>query len=112
MRAPEGAGVVVLFRSRRTADDEAGYAAMAHEMLETARTMPGYVDFRHYEGEDGERISVVYWRDEETLRAWKEHARHRLAQQLGNERWYAEWRIDVAHVVRSYGSRGPGTLGG
>lgn len=108
MSGADEAGVLVLFRSRRTAEDEAGYQAMADEMLATARTMPGFVDFQHYEGEGGERLSVVRWRDEETMRRWKEHARHRVAQQLGNERWYAEWRIEVAHVVRAYGSR-PGS---
>ncbi len=104
MSRKKNAGVVVLFRSRLTGEDPEGYGAMADEMLARARSMPGFVDFRHYAAEDGERISVIWWESEELMRGWREDARHQLAQRLGRERWYASFEIDVAHVVRSYGS--------
>ena len=92
--------VIVLFRSRTT--DAAGedYAAMAQEMLERARTMDGFVDFRSYAGDDGERLSVIWWRDEESMAAWRDDARHQLAQKAGRERWYAWFDLEVAHRVR------------
>jgi len=105
MSPEKSAGVVVLFRSRRTEADPEGYGAMADEMLTRARSMPGFVDFRHYAAEDGERISVIWWESEELMRDWREDARHQLAQRLGRERWYSFFHLDVAHVVRSYGSR-------
>jgi heme-degrading monooxygenase HmoA len=108
MSATPGAGVVVLFRSRRTADDPEGYEAMVGEMIARARGMPGFVDFRHYEAGDGERISIVWWESEELMRAWRDDARHGIAQTLGRERWYESFHIDVAHVVRSYGFRREG----
>jgi heme-degrading monooxygenase HmoA len=92
--------LVVLFRSRVTEAAGEDYRAMAEEMLERARAMPGFVDFQHYEGEGGERISVIHWRDEATLAAWREDVRHRVAQRLGRERWYAFFSIEVAEVVR------------
>ena len=96
--------VIVLFRSRLTATAGADYAATAEAMLERARRMPGFVDYRHYEAADGERLSVIWWEDEATLRAWAEDAEHREAQRLGRERWYAWYRLDVGQVLRSYGS--------
>ena len=93
--------VVVLFRSRLTAEAGEDYARMAVEMLELAKSMEGFVDFKSYAAQDGERISVVWWRDQETMAAWRAHPRHRIAQQAGREKWYESFNIEVAEVVRS-----------
>ena len=93
--------VVVLFRSQlvSTAGSD-GYAEMAEEMEQLAKTMPGFIDVKAFKADDGERLTVVWWQDEDTLAVWREAARHRLAQRLGRERWYEYYKIDVAHVVR------------
>jgi heme-degrading monooxygenase HmoA len=62
--------------------------------------MPGFVDSRHYTAEDGEQLSIVWWHDETTLTAWREHERHRLAQRLARAEWYSEYTIEVATVQR------------
>ena len=94
--------IVVLFRSKLvpTASTD-GYDEMAKEMDDLARTMPGFVDVKSFKAEDGERLTVVWWQDEETLRAWREQARHRVAQRTGRERWYDYYRMDVAEVIRT-----------
>ena len=93
--------LVVLFRSKLvyTARSD-GYSEMADEMDQMARTMPGFIDLKAFTAEDGERLTVVWWQDEETLRAWREAARHRVAQRLGRERWYEYYKVDVAEIVR------------
>jgi heme-degrading monooxygenase HmoA len=93
--------VVVLFRSRLTPEAGEDYSHMAEEMLNTAKTMPGFVDFKSYKADDGERISVVWWQDQETMAAWRAHQRHQVAQQAGREKWYRMFKIEVAEVVRS-----------
>ena len=95
--------VIVLFRSKLT--DKAGddYKAMADEMLARARTMPGFVDFKSYAAADGERISVIHWDSQETMRAWSDDLRHVVAQRMGREAWYEYFRVEVAEVARSYG---------
>jgi heme-degrading monooxygenase HmoA len=92
--------VVVLFRSRLTADAGDDYSQMAEEMHSTAKSMAGFVDFRSYKAEDGERISIVWWQDHETMAAWRNHPRHRIAQQNGRSKWYESYNIEVADVVR------------
>ena len=92
--------LVVLFRSKLV-DAPAGYAEMAQEMLDLARTMPGFVDVKAFTAEDGERLTLVWWEDEDTLRAWRTHARHLVAQQAGRERWYEYYTLEVAEVKRS-----------
>ena len=93
--------IVVLFRSRLTPEAGADYSEMAEEMLATAKTMPGFIDFKSFKAEDGERISIVWWQDEETLSAWRGHARHRQAQKRGREKWYEYYKVEVAEVLRA-----------
>jgi heme-degrading monooxygenase HmoA len=75
---------------------------MADEMLARARAAPGFVSFHHYEAPDGERLALVHWQDEETMAAWRNDARHRVAQRFGRDAWYAWFDLEVAHVVRRY----------
>src|SRR6476619_1648288 len=91
--------LIVLFRSKLV-DAPEGYAEMAQEMLDLAKTMPGFVDVKAYKADDGERLTVVWWQDEETLKGWREQVRHRLAQRLGREKWYEYYKLEVAQVVR------------
>jgi heme-degrading monooxygenase HmoA len=74
---------------------------MAQEMLETAKGMPGFIDVKAFKADDGERLTLVWWQDEETLRGWRTHARHLIAQRLGRERWYEYYKIEVAEIIRS-----------
>jgi len=92
--------LLILFRSHLRADAGPGYQDMAAEMLETAKSMPGFIDYKRFTADDGERLTLVRWQDEETLRGWREHERHRLAQRLGREQWYSDYHIEVAEVVR------------
>jgi len=93
--------LVILFRSKLT-DSAAtdGYPEMAEEMETLARGMPGFVDVKAFKADDGERLTIVWWKDEETLKGWREQVRHRMAQRLGREKWYEHYTIEVAQVVR------------
>lgn len=94
--------VVVLFRSRLTEEAGADYAAMAVELRDRAARMPGFVDFKSFSAEDGERVSVIHWQSAESMRAWTDDMRHAIAQRLGREKWYTEFSVEVAEVTRSY----------
>ena len=96
----EGSMLVILFRSKLTATAGDEYGRMAAEMDAHARTFDGFVDVKAYLAEDGERLTVVWWRDEESLAVWRNDARHRFAQQQGRARWYEYYKMDVATVVR------------
>lgn len=89
----------VIFTSVRTEGDN-GYAAMAREVLELARQQPGFLGFESARNETG--ISVSYWKDLESIRAWKEHPVHRQAQQRAHD-WYSSFRVRICKVEREYG---------
>jgi heme-degrading monooxygenase HmoA len=92
--------VVVVFRSRLSAEAQDDYSEMAAEMLATAKDMPGFVEFKSFKSDDGERVSLVYWQDHETMAVWRNHPRHRIAQSSGRSKWYTSYRIEVADIVR------------
>ena len=94
--------VIVLFRSRLTPEAGDDYAAMADEMLARARSMRGFIDFKSFKAAHGERLSVIHWESQETMRVWSDDLRHMVAQRLGRERWYDYFHVEVADVVRSY----------
>ncbi len=94
--------VIVLFRSRLTPEAGDDYAAMAEEMLARARSMRGFIDFKSFKAADGERLSVIHWESQETMRVWSDDLRHMVAQRLGRERWYDSFHVEVADIVRSY----------
>jgi heme-degrading monooxygenase HmoA len=92
--------LVILFRSKLTATAGEDYGQMAAEMDAHARTFDGFIDVKAFLAEDGERLTVVWWRDEESLAVWRNDARHRFAQQTGRARWYEYYKMDVAQVIR------------
>jgi len=104
---PEPPYVAVVFTSLRTSADPEGYADAAAAMDALAAAQPGYLA---HEGardpESGLGVTVSYWRTEADARAWKAVAAHEGAQRLGAERWYADYRVVVAEVTRSYRSAG------
>jgi heme-degrading monooxygenase HmoA len=107
---PEPPYVAVIFTSLRT-DGDNGYAAMSERMDRLAAEQPGYLGIEA--ARDGLGLTVSYWADEDSARAWKQVAEHLVAQQRGRETWYSDYRVRVAVVHRDYGpaGRGPGHAG-
>ena len=92
--------IITIFRSRLRAEHAEQYEKVATAMSAAAEKMPGYVSHKGFTAEDGERVTIVAFESIETQRAWAEHAGHRAAQQLGRERFYAEYSIQVCEVLR------------
>ncbi len=92
----------VVFASRRTEGDN-GYGAMSQAMFELALTQPGCLGVETARGEDGFGITVAYFADDASIRAWQQNTRHLAAQRLGKERWYTHYELRVAKVERAYG---------
>jgi heme-degrading monooxygenase HmoA len=89
----------VVFTSLRTEGD-AGYASMAARMDELARQQPGYLGFESARSEIG--ITVSYWRDLESVRAWKQQLEHLDAQRRGRDEWYETYTVRVCRVEYEY----------
>lgn len=93
--------LVILFRSKLTAEAGEDYQKMNEELDLLVRQQPGFIDVKSFKAEDGERLTVVWWEDQESLRAWRELMRHREAQSIGRQRWYEYYKMEVATVERT-----------
>jgi heme-degrading monooxygenase HmoA len=93
--------MVVVFRARRT---EAGpgdeHATTLKRMEELATRMPGYIAHKPYVAADGERLTLLEWESPETLRGWATHPEHVATKQLGRDKFYEEYWLQVCEVVR------------
>lgn len=87
----------VIFSSTLSADTD-GYDATAARMVELAAEQPGYLGFETARDADGLGVTVSYWREREHIAAWRAHAEHTIARELGVERWYASYRLRIARV--------------
>ena len=96
---PEPPYFAVIFTSQRTPEDR-GYDAMAARMVELAAAQPGFLGVESVRDTGGLGITVSYWRTRDDIRAWREHAEHRVAQETGKRVWYADYRLRICEVLR------------
>lgn len=97
---------VVIFRATAHQLD-ADYSATAAHLRELALTQFGCLEFVAV-SEGSQEVALSYWPDETSILAWKQHADHLMAQQLGRERWYSGYRVEVAEIRRQYAGAGAG----
>ena len=88
----------VIFTSIRTEGDN-GYAETAERILALARQQPGFLGYESARNDIG--ISVSYWSSLEAITAWRNNPSHKQVQSRADE-WYADSRIRICKVERSY----------
>ena len=91
----------VIFTSLRT-DGDNGYGDMAELMLTLAAQQVGYLGVESVR--DDIVITVSYWRDLDTIKTWKRHVDHAVAQRRGRVEWYSAYRVRICKVEREYGN--------
>jgi heme-degrading monooxygenase HmoA len=99
---PQAPYVAVIFSTQRPPADD-GYAEAAARMDQLVAEQPGFLGDESVRDARGFGITVSYWKDEASARAWREQAEHAVVRALGRERWYQGWRLRVAVVHREEG---------
>lgn len=94
--------IAVIFLSVRTDDDHAGYAAAAEAMDKLAAQQPGYRGMENVRGDDRLGITVSYWADDASAKAWRDNPDHKAVRDMGRARWYERYDLVVAEVTRDY----------
>lgn len=82
--------------------DYLDHAAYLKPLLEP---MDGFISVERFQSLSvpGKLVSLSFWRDEASVKAWREQGEHRLAQAAGRHGVFADYRLRVAEVVRDYG---------
>jgi|SRR5579859_6464318 len=92
--------IIILFRSKLTTKAGDDYAAMNVELEQLVKNNPGFIAAKGFTVADGERLTVVWWRDRESLHKWQEDLRHKAAKTEGRHHWYEYYEMEVAEVFR------------
>jgi heme-degrading monooxygenase HmoA len=81
------------------------YFDLAAELRPQLAKIDGFISIERFESlaTKGKFLSLSFWRDEEAIRAWRNLAEHRVAQEKGRSHIFSDYRIRVAAVGRDYG---------
>ena len=99
IHTPKPPYYAVIFTSHRTERDN-DYGKMAAHMVELAARQHGFLGLES--AREGLGITVSYWVDLKSIKAWKENAEHIIAQKLGKSTWYSEYKTRIAKVEQDY----------
>ena len=75
---------------------------MGQALVKLAEKQDGYLGIETTRGSDRLGITVSFWKDEESILAWKNDIKHLSAQKNGIVHWYEHYELRVAKVERAY----------
>lgn len=97
--------IAVIFEVQPHAAQRDRYFELAAALRDDLQRVDGFISVERFESltRPGHLLSLSFWRDEEAVRRWRQHAPHREAQLEGRSTAFATYRLRVAEVVRDYG---------
>ena len=93
----------VIFTSIRSEGDN-GYSDMSEKMNTLVKNTPGFLGVESARGaQPGDiGITVSYWKDLESIKAWRSNPEHTIARSKGRTEWYSRFKVRIAKVERDY----------
>ena len=81
------------------------YLNLAGGLRPALEKMDGFISIERFESLtiEGKILSLSIWRDEESVKRWRQFEGHRVAQAEGRGGIFADYRLRVASVIRDYG---------
>jgi heme-degrading monooxygenase HmoA len=98
--------IAVLFEAWPAPGGGAEYLDLAAQLRPLLDGVDGFVSVERFQSlaDPGKLLSLSYWRDEESIRRWREDGQHRAAQQRGKDGVFLRYRLRIATVVREIDS--------
>ncbi|MDX8000270.1 antibiotic biosynthesis monooxygenase [Xenorhabdus sp. Reich] len=77
-------------------------AAILRPLLDT---IPGFISVERFQSLNNKNkyLSLSYWRDEGSIKQWRNTYQHREAQALGRNGIFADYHLKVVAIIRNYG---------
>ena len=97
--------IVVIFEVWIAPDRQQDYLSIAARLKPELEQMDGFISIERFQSlsEDGKLLSLSFWRDENAVKAWRNHADHRKAQAVGRQSIFRDYRLRIVSVLRDYG---------
>ena len=80
--------------------DKEEYSKVAIRMIELAKEQKGFLGVESAREDIG--ITVSYWKDVESIKAWKHQSEHTLAREMGRKAFYKAFKTRISKVEREY----------
>lgn len=103
VKTPKPPYYAVIFTSQYTGLNKDEYDKTSAKMVELAKEQQGFLGVESVRNENGFGITSVYWKDKESIKAWRNHTEHKKAKKRGNAIWYEEYFLRIAKVEKNYG---------
>jgi len=99
--------ICVIFEVMPKEERKNEYFEIANELKVTLAEMEGFVSIERFQSliDQNKFLSLSFWKDEESVKVWREQAFHRQAQVKGRNRIFDNYRLRVASVLRDYGMK-------
>jgi len=96
--------IAVIFEVQPTETGHARYLDLAAALRPGLDAVDGFISIERFQSisTPGKILSLSFWRDEDSLKAWRFNADHRSAQKEGRDGIFADYRLRVAAVLRDY----------
>ena len=97
--------IAVIFEVLPSAEGRPAYLEHAARLKPMLEQMDGFISVERFQSlsNPDKLLSLSFWRDEQTVRGWREHGEHRFAQSAGRAGVFDDYRLRVAAVLRDYG---------
>ena len=97
--------IAVIFEVWPAPGREDNYLEIATSLREDLSAVDGFISVERFRSisDPDKLLSLSFWRDEDAVRRWRNHARHRASQRQGRGGVFADYRLRVAGVLRDYG---------
>ena len=97
--------IAVIFEVWPAPGHKEDYLAIAAKLKPELEKMDGFISVERFQSltDPTKLLSLSFWRDEDAVRNWRNHADHRRSQAAGRGGVFADYRLRIAAVVRDYG---------
>ena len=102
--------IAVIFEFWPAEGRAAEYFELAASLRSELETIDGFLSIERFESvtTQGKFVSLSFWRDEDSVRRWRNLESHRSAQARGRGGVFTDYRLRVASVIRDYGLKDRG----
>ena len=96
--------IAVIFEFTPIEGRFADYKALAEGLADDVSRAEGFISIERFESisNKGKFVSLSFWRDEESVKKWRNLQKHREAQKKGRGGIFESYRLRIAQVLRDY----------
>jgi heme-degrading monooxygenase HmoA len=96
--------IAVIFELEPAPGRKQDYLDLAAGLSEAVRDFDGFISIERFQSisDPARFVSLSFWRDEDSVRRWRNVQEHREAQAQGRGGVFSAYRLRVAEVLRDY----------